>query len=205
MTNSTANWIDISDIAEDRLYTVYQEKWKPAKVAIFFALIAFMVVMLTIILANSNDRSPGGVGIIVIPLVVVSIFLILGAIAAILVLIPISLSIKQCVSFIVASERIILRSKNSRNYPDSINIREISHIYHGSRGAPSGGIVHVAPAGSAAGVGMALGGLAGVFLSGRTSAVWVNFRGHDVYLARYISESEAEFLFNDINSILNFQ
>lgn len=184
------DWLQIEDTAKGRRYTIKQDKWSllwgsigVVAASAIFGFVAYLFAQ--------NDPHPSSV--LAIPFGILAILGLLWSVGLILMGLIVGLVRKSKSVFRVSDDGIYLERRLSRSYPKVVRLEDISHIYHGS---PR---VHAAPVAT---TGPEV--IMQTMLSARGCGVWVNTRGRDVYLAKNISASEAEYLFNNVSSAIGF-
>ncbi|MEJ0051703.1 MAG: hypothetical protein WDN02_10965 [Methylovirgula sp.] len=198
--------INIRDLRDGKEFVVIQKKWVPLRGWLYMTIAAAACLAIGASIDHAKDSLPLGVVLLIgWPLAV------LGALAALLspfILIfalPMSLARPRVAKFSVTSSAILLEQKNSRKYPGQIALKDISHVYFGTpRHAYQSSAVTIHRQGSVAQMTASLGSAYTQFIAKYNFAVWVNVRGRDIYLAKYLEESQAEYLFNAINTVTNF-
>jgi hypothetical protein len=181
--------LEIDDIpGGGRRFTVRQGKWTPAKVALVPLAIALLFAIASYPLFINGYWT---LALIAAGLAGLTAVL---AIPFGIVLLALSLTLRDRASFSVTPDAIQLIEKNSSGYPDMIAVSDIMSIHHGKPRSSS----DVAIGGFAGDIAS----LMGLALAKRSSAVWLNVRGRGIYLARQIRAEEALKIFNDIKSMV---
>lgn len=190
---AASDWFTCDNLPDGKIYNIKQDKFSPLKIWAVVGGAAFLSLSLLLFFEKSNIA-------IVLFLLLLTFFLSIYFIVLTVICIPISLYRKEHSSFSIKNGRIYLLDKIKRNYPDQINISDISHLYYGVGGRSSANS-HVIITGNSH---VAAGALFGELVAQSGFGVWVNVRGDDIYLANALSEARAQYLYNDISKHIGF-
>ena len=173
----------VETIAGGRRFSVRQGKWTPAKVALIPLAVALLFAIASYPLFTS--------GFWTLALIAAGLAALLAVLAVPfgIVLLILSLTLRERASFSATADAIRLEDKNNSGYPDVIAAADILSVHHG-RPRSSSDV-------AAGGIASDIANLMGLALARGSSAVWLNVGGRGIYLARQIRAEEARQIFND--------
>lgn len=188
------DWLAKTTGPDAVMFRIRQHKRAPLRALATLALIPIIgfVLLLPVLLPLAPSKSGLGIFCIVVggALVLVGGFITL---IAALFLIPSFLRRRAETSFRITGDTLEFVGGVARGTPATASLGDVSHLYHGSPDAEPQ-TVTVSRQGVASGTGL--------FIArelGKTdNAVWVNHRGRKVFLARWLTEDEAEWLFREV-------
>jgi hypothetical protein len=170
----------IEKIDGGQRFTIRQGKWTPLKVALIPIAVALFLTGIGAWLVNTGSWFIGFV------VGVAGGLCFLLAIICGILLLALSLSLKEKAVFSVTSDRIEVDGR-------AVPVPDIRSIHHGTPRSSSG--VEIGLAGD-------LAGLMGLALAGRSAGVWLRVGDRAIYLARQIRKAEAAEIFNAIKGIV---
>lgn len=184
------DWLAVTSDADGTTFRVRQHRRAPLRTLALFALVPLvgLVLLLPALLAPASSKS----GLVIFSVVVGGALLLIGGFFAVITtifLVPAFLLRRAESSFRIAADTIHLLNPPARGAATRLELSEIADLYHGNAKADQETVV-VSRANLASGVGQAMWG----DLARTDNAVWVNHRGRKVFLARWLTADEAEWL-----------
>lgn len=203
------DWIEETTTVEGVRFVVNQRKWEPLKRTIW---LGAALLLLTALTAYAWDHTKGADAFMVF---IFGGFFILGGGLVFVIMLPMSLVESLTTNprsvFIIDKEHISFEEKPSSKTPQKIPLCEVSGIYRksGDENASSSTVnIHVSnPAGfsgAAHNIGNGVGKAAEAWTAFYEKHYWVgvNHKGKEIELAQSLSDTESDYLYGKVKSIL---
>lgn len=194
------DWLTVTSGADGTTFRISQHKRAPLRTLALIALVPVvgLVLLLPALMAPAASKS----GLTIFSVVIGGALLLIGGFFAVITavfLVPAFLLRRAETTFRVDAQTLQMLGQPARGAPAKLDLNDMSHLYHGNAKADQETIV-AARAGLASGVGQFMWG----DLARTDNSVWVNYRGRKVFLARWLTADEAEWLFQTLGPHLGF-